>query len=173
MIDWEEIIKAESIDELKEAKLWLFHENIRLENERNDFVVSRDKFLNERVKLRDELDSLNRRTVLERKRLKEENLFFEKKMAILQDGFRQLDEDRKKLEKEQRIFQEQMKRQQEQACGVGNIAELLFRTASNPLALRKRYRELLKIFHPDNLYGDGELAQQINKEFMKRRREEA
>ena len=94
MIDWEEVIKAESTEELKEIKLWLFQENMRLEQERTELEQARNKFLDERVKLRDELDELNRRTVMERKRLKEENLFFEKKMAILQEGFRQLEEDR-------------------------------------------------------------------------------
>lgn len=99
MIDWEEIIRTESTEELKEAKLWLFQENMRLQQERTELEQAKDKFLEERVTLRDELDALNRRTVMERKRLKEESLFFEKKMAILQDGFRQLEEDRKKLEK--------------------------------------------------------------------------
>ena len=87
MIDWEEVIKAESTEELKEIKLWLFQENMRLEQERTELEQVRNKFLDERVKLRDELDELNRRTVMERKRLKEENLFFEKKMAILQINY--------------------------------------------------------------------------------------
>ena len=34
MIDWEEVIKAESTEELKEIKLWLFQENMRLKQER-------------------------------------------------------------------------------------------------------------------------------------------
>lgn len=83
MIDWEEVIKAESTEELKEIKLWLFQENMRLkqerselEQERTELEQARNKFLDERVKLRDELDELNRRTIMERKRLKEENLFF-------------------------------------------------------------------------------------------------
>ena len=33
-------------------------------------------------------------------------------------------------------------------------------------------RNLIKIFHPDNLFGDGELAGQINKEYLKRKQEE-
>ena len=81
MIDWEEVIKAESTEELKEIKLWLFQENMRLkqerselEQERTELEQARNKFLDERVKLRDELDELNRRTIMERKRLKEENL---------------------------------------------------------------------------------------------------
>ena len=70
MIDWEEIIRTESTEELKEAKLWLFQENMRLQQERTELEQAKDKFLEERVTLRDELDALNRRTVMERKRLK-------------------------------------------------------------------------------------------------------
>lgn len=174
MIDWEEIIKAENMDELKEAKLWLFQENMRLENERNEFIQSRDKFFKERVKLRDELDDLNRRTVLERKRLKEENLFFEKKMMILQDGFRKLEEDRRSFEKEKRAMRAEIARLQEMnmESSANDTAEVLFRSVNNPLALRKRYRDLVKIFHPDNMFGDEELVQQINKEFVRRKKED-
>lgn len=66
MIDWEEIIRTESTEELKEAKLWLFQENMRLQQERTELEQAKDKFLEERVTLRDELDALNRRTVMER-----------------------------------------------------------------------------------------------------------
>ena len=176
MIDWEEVIKAESTEELKEIKLWLFQENMRLEQERTELEQARNKFLDERVKLRDELDDLNRRTVMERKRLKEENLFFEKKMAILQEGFRQLEEDRKRFEQERQTLLKESREQQagEQEFGEGSFTavQLLFRGVNNPLALRKRYRDLIKIFHPDNLFGDGELAGQINKEYLKRKQEE-
>ena len=157
MIDWEEIIKAESVEELREAKLWLFQENMRLEN-------------------------LNRRMMQEKKRLKEENLFFEKKLAILQDGFRQLDEDRRRLDRERQMFdREQMERdrmfytqsQDEPRLSGDNVAQALFRNVkNNPLALRKRYKDLVKIFHPDNLFGDEELIQLINREFSRRRRDE-
>ena len=157
MIDWEEIIKAESVEELREAKLWLFQENMRLEN-------------------------LNRRMIQEKKRLKEENLFFEKKLAILQDGFRQLEEDRRCLDRERQMFdREKMERdrmfyrqrQDEPRLSGDNVAQALFRNVkNNPLALRKRYKDLVKIFHPDNLFGDEELIQLINREFSRRRRDE-
>ena len=145
-----------------------------MENERNEFIQSRDKFFKERVKLRDELDDLNRRTVLERKRLKEENLFFEKKMMILQDGFRKLEEDRRSFEKEKRAMRAEIARLQEMnmESSANDTAEVLFRSVNNPLALRKRYRDLVKIFHPDNMFGDEELVQQINKEFVRRKKED-
>ena len=174
MIDWEDVIRAESSEELRAAKLWLFQENMRLKQERTELEQARDKFLEERVKLRDELDELNRRTVMERKRLREENVFFEKKMAILQDGFRQLEEDRKRFEQEKRALAGELSEnsRQERPETSGEDIQILFRGVSNPLALRKRYRDLIKIFHPDNLFGDGELAQQINKEYLRRRQEE-
>ena len=44
---------------------------------------------------------------------------------------------------------------------------ILFRGINGPLTLKKRYRELLKIFHPDNLSGDMDMVQLINKEYEK------
>lgn len=184
MIDWEEVIKAESEEELKDVKLWLFQENMRLEQERQrqeqeriELKEMQDGFLKERVRFRDEMDDLNRRTVIERKRLKEENLFFDKKMAILKDGFQQLDADRRKFEQEKREFavqRDRLSKSQDNAesFDTTQVAPILFRSAGNPLALRKRYRDLVKIFHPDNLFGDEALVQQINREFYRRRKEE-
>lgn len=157
MVDWNEVDRAESADELKTAKLWLFQENVRLENERR------------------ELEEANRRIALEKKRLKEENLFFEKKMTILQNGFRQLDEDRRALDRQKKALErERTSRFLEEKNGLlpEDAAKLLFRGVNNPLALKKRYKDLLKIFHPDNLFGDEELVQLINREYMRRRREE-
>lgn len=163
MIDWEEIISAESVEELKSAKLWLFQENMRLENEK--IQIENEK---------KEVEILNRRTTLERNRLKEENIFFDKKMAILQDGYRHLEEDRKTLEREKKNFAEERKLLAERGTDMdaGDIGQILFRSVSNPLGLRKRYRDLVKIFHPDNLFGDEELSQIINKEFQRLRRDD-
>jgi len=174
MIDWEELSKAENAEALKEVKLWLFQENIRLENERKELEAARDKFLNERVRFRKEMDELNRRTVMERKRLKEESIFFEKKMSILQDGFRQLEEDRRAFDRKKALEDRRVCGAQADKDGLlpENVAKVLFRGVNNGLALRKRYKDLVKIFHPDNLFGDEELAQMINREYLRRRREE-
>lgn len=174
MIDWEEVIRAEDGDKLREVKLWLFQENIRLENERRELEQSQEKFLNERVRLRNELDELNRRTLLEHKRLKEESLFFDKKMAILQDGFRKLDQDRQSFERQKKaLAQTETNYDMGRDGGVmEETVRVLFRGADNILALRKRYRDLLKIFHPDNMFGDEELVQMINREYLRRRKED-
>lgn len=176
MIDWEEIIKTESPDVLKEVKLWLFKEQMRIEKERKELEMTKEKFNNERTSFMNEMNALNRRSVMERKRLKDESLFFDKKMEILQGGFKQLEEDRRRLERERRDFEIErqiMASRNMNYYGDSSIVEILFRNATNPLALRKRYKDLIKIFHPDNIAGDEELVQMINREFARRRREEA
>lgn len=171
MINWDEVSKTDEIEELKKIKLWLFRENIRLQNERKELEASKERFLSERVKLKNELDQLNRKTVFERKRLKEENLFFEKKMKILTDGFIRLEEERRKfdLEKQKQKNNMHSSYTPQNDSNPSDVVSILFRNANNPLTLRKRYRDLVKIFHPDNLMGDAELMQAINKEFNRRK----
>ena len=79
--------------ELKKLKLFLFQENLRinaekqrLEEEKKELKRLQEDFMKDRVSLRDELNELNRRTSQERQRLKQENLFFDKKMEILKDS---------------------------------------------------------------------------------------
>lgn len=173
MIDWDEVADAEDADKLKEVKHWLFQESIRLENERRELAASQEKFLKERVQFRKELAEIKRRTVLEQKRLKEENLFFEKKLTILQNGFRQLDMDRQALDVQKKNFVERTRQLSVEETGrvSQSTVQRLFTGISNPLALRKRYRDLIKIFHPDNPFGDEELVQMINREYWRRREE--
>ena len=42
---------------------------------------------------------------------------------------------------------------------------LFFRGVTHPLALKKRYKDLIKIYHPDNSCGDKWILQQINTEY--------
>lgn len=197
MINWEDVLKTEDNEQLRDAKLWLFQENMRLEQEklklaqetdmlereRKTLEDARDKFNNERMCFKTEMNALNHKSVIERKRMKEEKMFFDKKLAILQNGFLQLDIDRKNFEREKNEFYREKETRSRQSSysssdyydysDTASIVGILFRNATNPLSLRKRYKDLMKIFHPDNLAGDEELVQMINKEFSRRKREEA
>ena len=195
MINWEDVLNAEDDDELRNAKLWLFQENMRLQQEKNrieqdlerlekerrTIEEARDKFNSERMCFKDEMNALNRKSVIERQRMKDEKLFFDKKLAILQNGFLQLDIDRRNFEREKNEFYRERESYSRQSRSndyfdygdSGSLVGILFRNATNPLSLRKRYKDLMKIFHPDNLAGDEGLVQMINKEFSRRKREEA
>lgn len=174
-MDWNEVKNAESLEELKKAKLWLFKESIRIQNEKAELEEMKDKFVQEKTLYQKDMDTLNHKFSVEQKRLKEEKIFFEKKKKILQEGFDKLEEDRKRLANERKQFEAQKKQQStynNTSYGYINMDEfvsLLFRNVSGGISLRKRYKDLMKIFHPDNKGGDAELVQLINKEFAKRK----
>lgn len=183
MIDLVKLASADKEDDLKDIKIWLFQENVRLQNERKELEESRDRFIKERAQFRDEMNSLNHRMTMERKRIKDENLFFEKKMQILQDGFRQLESDRRKFETDKLIFESKKKNQERESNQFNQfnsssyrfsgreaeVADVLFSGVNNPLGLKKRYRDLIKIFHPDNMCGDANVIQMINQVYEKKK----
>lgn len=155
-----------SEEDLQELKSWLFRENIRLEAAAKELQRMQDQFLKEKVQFQEEMKLLNRKAAGERQRLKEDSQFFEKKMEILQNGFKQLDLDRRRLDKEwARLTAERELLDEHSLYGVHPEVSVFFQGVQNPLALKKRYKDLIKIFHPDNLAGDKDVIQRINKEY--------
>lgn len=160
--------------ELRALKLWLFSENIRIETEKRKLQDMQNRFIRERQQFQEEMKVLNQAILSSRKQLKQDELFFQKKMDILQNGFRELDEDRKDLERERERFRtEQLSgksRNTERSTGEAD-KRLLFAGVHNALALKKRYRDLLKIYHPDNVAGDSSAVLYINQEYERLSRE--
>ena len=97
---------------------------------------------------------------LQQKRNKQEENLLKKKQLILEQGFLQLDADKRMHLKEQK-----------RAENIKNVEkeyynnESFFVGVTNTLTLRKRYKDLIKIYHPDNLCGDKDIVQRINKEY--------
>lgn len=123
------------------------------------------KFLEEKKQFQEEMKYLNKKVLEERKRLKEDELFFEKKMEILKGGFAQLEADRKAVEQERMHLEAERIAMNDRKELHEDAVRLFFKGVSNPLTLKKRYKDLIKIFHPDNLCGDTELLQKINKTY--------
>lgn len=163
---FEETLVHGSEDELQELKTWLFRENIRLVTAAKELEHMQEKFLQEKIQFQEEMKLLNQKIASERQRLKEDNQFFEKKMAILQDGFSKLDIDRRRLEKEwARLSVERELLEDRSVYNNGLEVSVFFQGVSNPVSLKKRYKDLIKIFHPDNMAGDKEIIQRINREY--------
>lgn len=158
---------------LNELKAWLFRENIRLSLERKNLEELFEKFLQEKKQFQSEMHLLNQSVLLERKRLKDESSFFDKKMEILQNGFRALEFDRKQLERERLRFETEKSVHEEhyEYAGSKVRAHVFFKGVTSQLALKKRYKDLMKIFHPDNLCGDNETVLAIGREYEKLRKE--
>lgn len=171
--DFEKILEEGSKEDLEALKTWLFKENIRLETERNELKRMEEKFIKEKKQFQSEMDEINRRLVVERKRLKQDEQFFDKKMDILKNGFIQLDSERKKIEYEKTTFEAKKNFHESYQRHEKNydMAELLFQGVKSQLALKKRYKDLIKMFHPDNIAGDHEMIQIINSVYEKLKRE--
>lgn len=150
--------------EQDELKAWLFKENIRVEMEKSELNRLKEELLKEKQQFQEEIAEVNRKLALEHQRLKQDELFFDKKMDILKNGFFQLDAERKQFEKDKINFEakkdvQESYRRQEQSR---DMARILFQGVKSQLALKKRYRDLIKMFHPDNIAGDHEMVLIIN-----------
>lgn len=157
----------EGTQEAISFKQWMFQENVRVENEKKELNEMYVKFLDEKKQFQEEMKALNARILAERRRLKEESLFFDKKMDILKGGFEQLEADRRQFEQERAEWEQD--RQRRAVPAGGETTAVLFQGVKTPAALKKRYKDLIKIFHPDSAGGDTELIRQINGEYERLR----
>lgn len=135
--------------QLAELKAWFFKESIRLNEEKE--ALARE---------REQIDR-------ERERMDRENRLFEKKLEVLKKELYKLANEKKAFEQEKLQFRymKEKARAEYAASGSRNNTGVFFRGVASELALKKRYKDLLKIYHPDNLNGDTDTVQCINREF--------
>jgi hypothetical protein len=73
---------------------------------------------------------------------------------------------KKNIEEEKETFEKIKKFRRPAQNTVTYVGtDFLFKGVDDDKSLKKRYRDLLKIFHPDNLSGDTSVIQNINKEY--------
>ena len=143
------------IDELSsedEKKKWLFKENVRLQE------LSRN-LEDERKLIEIQMGMLQRqqsKNMLLKKQLESQRDLFEQKWNILERETRQLAIDKDKFEREKLIYKDKVYREARRSMSNAENVKIF---------LKKRYKALLKIYHPDNMHGDKELLQAINTEY--------
>ncbi len=156
-------------EKLHQLKVWLFTENIRVENEKKRLQEMKEKFIHEREQFQQEMNTLNSTILSQRQKLKQEEQFFSKKMQILQNGFMELELDRKNIEREKATIEAERKSlekaRHDQLRLETSEKDILFAGVGNTNALKKRYRDLLKIYHPDNASGDQNVLLYITEEY--------
>jgi DnaJ-class molecular chaperone len=158
----EEILLNGDMDELTQLKIWLFKESVRLENMESSLAERYERLEADEMAFKERMDKAEKKLETATRKLDNEKALFDQRLAILNNGFEQLSVDKKKLQAE---F---IKLEREKACQRQNeydALDLLFRGADNPLTIKKRYKELMKMFHPDNVCGDADMVQLINEEY--------
>ena len=156
-----------------EWKLWLFKENIRLSSKEKELTEMKEQFEKEKEQFLSEMKEWHKQIKFEKTRLAQESSFFDKKFKILEQGFKQLAADKEQFAAEKRSYEYRQKfyqnsnntTDQSDVSITSPSDSFFFKGVRNQLGLKKRYKELLKIFHPDNAGGDNETVGQINKEY--------
>lgn len=138
-------------------KEWLFEENVRLN------------------KLKQELEEQQKALKSEQDRLFDEKRAFEQQKKVLEIGFQKLAADKEMFQaavKKQKEKEKRARRKREED-GHREYPDSLkdfrgpgfFGGVTEYASLKKRYKELMKIFHPDNKSGDSFTVACINREF--------
>ena len=141
----------ENPDELKH---FLFLESVRLSQEKQELAEER------------------KRIEFERKKLAREKDLFDKQWKIVERELRRIGTDRDNIARDMAYIERekanQKRMQQQQRSAAANVTVrtgTYFAGVTGTAGLRKRYRDLLKIYHPDNGNGDSATLLAINKEY--------
>lgn len=124
-------------------------------------VREQQRLSDERLKLEREKKEFHLKQETEEKRLAQESRLFRMKWMILESELQKLALERQELENEKKRNLKAGTSRKYSMTGEG--AEVFFSGVDNVLALKKRYKELIKIYHPDNQDGDTVTLQKINK----------
>ncbi len=137
-----------------------------------------EKLQTEKEEFLREMKSQMERIRHENEQLKQERSLLDMKFKILEAEFQQLAKEREDLKREKAEFERQkaysrgysrMEFEEDREV-IGDFYReqvFFFKGVTNPLGLKKRYKDLIKIFHPDNLFGDTETITKINLEYEK------
>lgn len=150
---------------LNEIKKWFFQENMRLERLAAELEDER-KLLDVQKNL---LEKQQRKNVLLKTQLENQKALFEQQWAILERETRQLAIDRDVFHREKANFRDEVARETRRTVHISANAQVFFKGVNDEESLKKRYRELMKIFHPDNQNGDNSTILAIKTEYDKLR----
>lgn len=168
-----------TIEDVKEIKSWMFQEQVRIQARRDELMEFNHELVQMRHELEREREDLNAREKALKKRYENNEALIAKELKIIEDAYRQLDLDKKALECERLNLEHEKNKYRKQKMSGSNRSNAhqyggasdaydgtsFFRGVDSELALRKRYKELLKIFHPDNKCGDTKTLVKIQTEY--------
>lgn len=162
-------IEELTAEQLSEAKLWFFKENVRIEQEKLALEEERKNLEEEKRELQKKKKEFSRKSEITAKQFQKKRELFEKQWDILEKELRRLARDREHFERDKALLEREKtgfyRMRSEQMPQMKLEASAFFKGVDNPKMLKKRYRDLLKLFHPDNMCGDNGILQLINKEY--------
>jgi hypothetical protein len=116
-------------------------------------------------------EAFTRRVEIEDRRLEQQRQLFDMKFKLLEEELVKLASEKKHIERQREFYSRVNEFEREyhytQTPAKQNVVkgELFFSGVGNRQSLKKRYKDLIKIYHPDNLDGDKNTIQEINREY--------
>uniref|UniRef100_UPI003FEEB1BA molecular chaperone DnaJ n=1 Tax=Agathobacter sp. TaxID=2021311 RepID=UPI003FEEB1BA len=137
-----------------------------LENERRALEEQRRTLERER-------QEFTRRVEIEDRRLEQQQKLFEMKFKILEEELVKLASEKEHVQRQRDFYRKvneyETHHAHRQKVATSNVVkgEMFFSGVGSKQSLKKRYKDLIKIYHPDNLDGDKDTIQEINSEYNK------
>ena len=161
-----EMTQQFSEDEIEYKKRWVFEQIIKI-NEKDKELEDERKLIEIQKGM---LERQKRRNLLLSKQLENQKNLFDQQWQIMENGFHQLALDKERFEREKLVYRDTVYREARRGMNYSENVKLFFKGVDDTTSLKKRYKELLKIFHPDNTHGDSQLIQAIMSEYETQRR---
>lgn len=165
--------QTETVDGNKEQfQQWCFQEAVELERKKKALDEKQREFEEAQRSFERQKREFRFKQEMEDKRLEQKERLLDMKRRILEEELRKLAGEKEQVEQEKRFYENQRQNnkngwqngQEEKQAPAGDF---FFKGIENELALKKRYKDLIKIYHPDNLDGDTYTLQEINREYEK------
>lgn len=127
----------------------------------------------ERRTLERERREFTRRVEIEDRRLEQQQKLFDMKFKILEEELVKLASEKEKVQKQKAFYRRVSDftsySSSPQSKTSDNIVkgDMFFSGVDSKQSIKKRYKDLIKIYHPDNLDGDKDTIQEINSEYHK------
>ena len=124
----------------------------------------------QRRKLERDQQEFTRRVQIEDRRLEQQQRLFDMKVKILEEELIKLATEKQQVERQKEFYSRvnEFEKQSAQNNSANVVkGELFFSGVGSKQSLKKRYKDLIKIYHPDNLDGDKNTIQEINSEYHK------
>lgn len=168
------IIKRDKKD-VKKFEQWCFKQTIEIEYNKQKLEKERQSLTQERIQLEEAKDSLERDKQMFRrkqesddKRLTQEQHLFDMKWKLLEEELKKLAIEKQQVQRQKEFYSKVTDYHQSGTKSASsNIVkgELFFVGVRDESALKRRYKDLIKIYHPDNLAGDTGTIQEINRQY--------
>ena len=160
-MQYEEDFRQMDAGQIEEKKRWLFKESLRLEEIRQQLEDER-KLIEIQKGLLERQQSKN---MLLRKQLENQKALFDKQWQLLESETRRLVSEKEQFERDKQRFKDNIIREARRNMSVTSNIGLFYKGVQDMASLKKRYKSLQKIYHPDNEHGDNTLILAINEEY--------